>query len=462
MSLTSSCMAICAPLTAVASVLLFMMSYMLRSGNWTFEVLAAKHGWETAEKASVCQRGAVLYLFTSFALWVGLLLQAPLQRLWMRMPWSQSQGYAEEQRMREGLLAPTTSGRSVRSGSGSDGYRHGVSDRAGPATDEAVEMSALEWGQEGMRPSTYVKANALPGVGSNPLMGNGLDRMKNTITTAAAGGASTSLNTRRFPDFLRSLADAAAAAGTTTTAASLVNSAARGLTEGKDGTAVSAATAAATTWGRARGLRSRASQSGAALTPQGIVTIKPDFAPAAAPPAVLSVPALLSSRQQQQQLLSNANSNVWSGSGGEPDSVDDSEFLSDVELDSTRHHSLLQIRASGWGMHQRASVTAAGAVSSAAPTRRHRGRVGDGASSTLQSDPQLRSQNTLQRSTTGRGGNGGGCGGASAGAQEAAMITTLWSAAASSTSPSSSSASYTRGGRPRGTPSGGPPPAMQW
>ncbi|KAK7194276.1 hypothetical protein NESM_000342600 [Novymonas esmeraldas] len=64
------CLYTCAPFTLVAAILLFMLSVMLGSGNWTFAVLAAKHEWDAAAKARCCRNGGIIYLCISIVLWV--------------------------------------------------------------------------------------------------------------------------------------------------------------------------------------------------------------------------------------------------------------------------------------------------------------------------------------------------------------------------------------------------------
>ena len=70
------CLYACAPFTLIASILLFMMAVMLRDGNWTFEVLAAKHGWVRSDKSRACRNGGIIYLCVSLVLWCCILLDS--------------------------------------------------------------------------------------------------------------------------------------------------------------------------------------------------------------------------------------------------------------------------------------------------------------------------------------------------------------------------------------------------
>lgn len=81
MGLGMGCLYACAPLTLIASILLFMLAVMLRSGNWTFEVLAAKHDWDRSAKSRVCRNGGIIYLCISAVLWVLVLLDSFLLQL---------------------------------------------------------------------------------------------------------------------------------------------------------------------------------------------------------------------------------------------------------------------------------------------------------------------------------------------------------------------------------------------
>lgn len=65
MAFYEGCITVCFLFTAVSSLLLFLMSYMLHQKNYTFSVLARKHQWDMEEKSRVCSRGAVLYLILS-------------------------------------------------------------------------------------------------------------------------------------------------------------------------------------------------------------------------------------------------------------------------------------------------------------------------------------------------------------------------------------------------------------
>ncbi|KAG5478454.1 hypothetical protein GH5_05392 [Leishmania sp. Ghana 2012 LV757] len=77
----TACLYACAPFTLIVSILLFMLSVMLSDGNWTFEVLAAKHKWDTAEKSRCCRNGGVIYLCISMMLWVLVLVDSFLIQL---------------------------------------------------------------------------------------------------------------------------------------------------------------------------------------------------------------------------------------------------------------------------------------------------------------------------------------------------------------------------------------------
>ncbi|KPI88366.1 hypothetical protein ABL78_2541 [Leptomonas seymouri] len=81
MRLGIGCIYACAPLTLIASILLFTMAVMLRSGNWTFEVLAAKHGWDRRAKARTCRNGGIIYICISTVLWCLVLLDSFLIHL---------------------------------------------------------------------------------------------------------------------------------------------------------------------------------------------------------------------------------------------------------------------------------------------------------------------------------------------------------------------------------------------
>jgi hypothetical protein len=69
MGLGVGCLYACAPFTLVASILLFVMSVMLRDGNWTFEVLARKNEWDRSAKSRTCRNGGIIYLCISIVLW---------------------------------------------------------------------------------------------------------------------------------------------------------------------------------------------------------------------------------------------------------------------------------------------------------------------------------------------------------------------------------------------------------
>lgn len=452
MSFTSSCIAVCAPLTSIAAVLLFMMAHMLRSHNWTFEVLAAKHGWEKEAKASVCRRGALIYLFTSLALWVMMLLQAPLCRLWTLIPSSRSLHRTEERRTREGLLAPADTNASQNGSytSSSNGNSRGASRRSlgrfGPAVEEATEMSTFNWGQGGIEPSTHAKPNVLQeSMGGSSLTENGRERVKSASGLASPSG-------RRFPNFLRSLTDAST--GHSNSAVPVSGSEGGSLSgtvnmaDAANG--VSAVSAAANMWGRVRGPRSRGATQSVATEAQGTVTIRSDFFPSG--PATPTASSAVSSAPQrpipQQTPYSNndnngAPTNLWSRSGGgERDTVDDADFLSDVELDGTRYNRLRQIRASGWGM-RRSGDSGAGmaAVARGAATSTTRNRMGSTGAA-----------NAGERRS----------GGAAPTAATTGMVTTLWPAPANQGSRSSTPASLAPGSQQRHlVPNGGPPLARQ-
>ncbi|KPA84015.1 hypothetical protein ABB37_02151 [Leptomonas pyrrhocoris] len=81
MGLGIGCLYACAPFTLIASILLFMMAVMLRDGNWTFEVLAAKHGWDRSAKSKACRNGGIIYICISAVLWCFVLLDSFLIQL---------------------------------------------------------------------------------------------------------------------------------------------------------------------------------------------------------------------------------------------------------------------------------------------------------------------------------------------------------------------------------------------
>ncbi|KAK7194275.1 hypothetical protein NESM_000342500 [Novymonas esmeraldas] len=289
MPITASCVPLCAPFTSMAALLLFMMAHMLRSGNLTFEVLAAKHGWEKEAKASTCVRGGMLYLVASVILWVTMCLHAPVQRLWMQLPWNRKREV--DRPTREALLhqhngrdctaADNTaawrvdSRRGTRSSGGGGAARSQHRGGGGDCEGGAMEMSALGW--------------------------------------AVDSPATRSPVARRFPDFHRSLANGTAAA-----------------TAGAASDSVSPPTASAVAGDAAarthpHGLRSRGAGHGAA----SVVTLFPS----------------------------------------EAESGTDSEFMSDVEVDGTRHYSSPQMRASGWRQHRTPSTSGPAGVQGRGPSR---------------------------------------------------------------------------------------------
>ncbi|KPI88365.1 hypothetical protein ABL78_2540 [Leptomonas seymouri] len=427
MSLASSCIAVCAPLTAIASVLLFMMAHMLRSGNWTFEVLAAKHGWKEEEKAAVCRRGGFLYVFISLALWAVMFLQAPLYRLWNFMPWCQSQRYLEECRTREGLLAPEIS-RSNRMPSGGGGRVRSVprrlSTQVGRQNEEPTEMSALDWKQEGNGPLSRTKTNRP--ADSGPELLETAKGFSSAIVSALSNG-------RRYPNFMRTLTDTATAGSAITSERTAADEGDGSSTQPQDAVSITTSSTAAK-YGRVRGRCSRAPQQPAS-EPQGTVTIRPHIVPSTydtlTTPNTLSAPPLLPSQQQY------AHADLWSGSS-KPSGAEDSDFLSDVELDSVGHYGLRQIRASSWGMQ--------GGIA-AAPSTTYRSRAGDVGgplqreaigSSTRGSDELASSPAAVVRGET-----------------HAPMITTLWPAATSKSSRSMSPALRPPGNRARRFPGSG-------
>ncbi|KAG5504385.1 hypothetical protein JKF63_04836 [Porcisia hertigi] len=69
MGIGTGCLYACAPLTLLVAFLLFLLSVMLRNGNWTFEVLAAKNKWNTTEKSRCCKNGGILCFCISIMLW---------------------------------------------------------------------------------------------------------------------------------------------------------------------------------------------------------------------------------------------------------------------------------------------------------------------------------------------------------------------------------------------------------
>ncbi|KAG5501227.1 hypothetical protein JIQ42_06227 [Leishmania sp. Namibia] len=289
MSLTSSCAVLCAPLMAVAAVLLFMMSHMLRGGNWTFEVLAAKHGWEREAKANACMRGGLLYLLTSLVLWLAVLLKAHARRLWMQLQWGRKR--EDEWTSREALLHGD--GESARQAGGYHGRRatkRPQSRRGSGWREEGKEMSALDWGEQPVK------------------------------TGSVAAGSPTA---RRFPDFQRNLIDAAGF-GSDNSPRFGVDSGSVSTTTPSDTTGVGTVS-----WVHSRRLRSRGGGSAASsytTVGAGGGTSSSKIG-ASAPFAAQTTGA---------------------------DSMDDLDFMSDVEVDGTRHYTTPQLRVSGWGLHRSA------------------------------------------------------------------------------------------------------------
>ncbi|KAG5478452.1 hypothetical protein LSCM4_04685 [Leishmania orientalis] len=306
MSLASSCAVLCAPLTAVAAVLLFMMSHMLRHGNWTFEVLAAKHGWEREAKANACMRGGLLYLLTSLVLWLAVLLKAHARRLWMQLQWSRKRG--DEWASREALLHGD--GESARQAGGRYGRRavkRPQSRRGSGWREEGKEMSALDWGGQ---PVTTSCAAAVAG---------GLLSGADMLSSAGAGSPTAG----RFPGFQRNLIDAAGFGSD--------NSPRFGVDSGSVSTTTPSDTTGVGTVSRvhSRGLRSRGGGSAASsytAVGAGGVTSSNKIG-ASAPFAAHTTGA---------------------------DSMDDLDFMSDVEVDGARHYTTPQLRVSGWGLHRSA------------------------------------------------------------------------------------------------------------
>lgn len=314
MSLGSGCIALCAPFTTIAAVLLFMMAHMLRSGNWTFMVLAAKHGWEREAKAATCQRGGLLYLFASTALWALVFLQAPLERMWRRLPWVRQ---CEDERTSRAALLDGGDGNTGRGGGyhyspsharPTRGQRRGGGGGGGPWLDDATEMSALDWAEEALGATNAVSGPASP---LGPTLG------ANTTASPIS---------RRYPDFQRSLAEATgkrrvgAAGKDYGVAASFSARDGAGADSGGGGV-----------WQPARG--NRTCGGGDAAGGNGI-----------------SLNSLVFQTSTPTTLGVAANS---------VDSQEDMDFMSDVEVDGTRHYASPQLRASGWGMHRTTQASTA-------------------------------------------------------------------------------------------------------
>lgn len=76
-----TCLYCCGPYTFTCSLLLFIMVGMFQDGSWTFEVLAAKHGWDVQQKVRCCRNAAVFYLVVSLALFLASFIDAYLFNL---------------------------------------------------------------------------------------------------------------------------------------------------------------------------------------------------------------------------------------------------------------------------------------------------------------------------------------------------------------------------------------------
>ncbi|CBZ27209.1 conserved hypothetical protein [Leishmania mexicana MHOM/GT/2001/U1103] len=94
MDTSTGCLYACAPFTLIVSILLFMLSVMLRNGNWTFTVLAAKHSWDAEAKSRCCRNGGLIYLIISIVLWVLVVLDSFLIQL-TRLPTSASKWWRQ-------------------------------------------------------------------------------------------------------------------------------------------------------------------------------------------------------------------------------------------------------------------------------------------------------------------------------------------------------------------------------
>ncbi|GET88720.1 hypothetical protein, conserved [Leishmania tarentolae] len=312
MSLASSCVALCAPFTTVAAVLLLMMSHMLRSGNWTFEVLAAKNGWDRETKANTCMRGGFLYLFTSLALWIAALFHAPARRLWMQLQWSMRR--EDDRSSREALLHNDDAAASHA------GERYGrraskrLHSRMGSGRREEVkEMSALD-GVEDVLPPTFLAAAAATAAAAAA----GSFLADSDMPNSAAAGAPMA---HRFPYSQRIVADTSGGGSDNSMRAS-------GDSGGACATPANSPTGAGTvSWAQSRGLRSRGSISAAS--------------------------GYVGSGAGGGLRFNNISFNALSPSiTTGADSVDDIDFMSDVEVDGTRHYTTPQVRASAWGLHR--------------------------------------------------------------------------------------------------------------
>ncbi|CAG9574216.1 conserved hypothetical protein [Leishmania major strain Friedlin] len=308
MSLASSCVSLCAPFTTVAAVLLFMMSHMLRCGNWTFEVLAAKNGWDREAKANTCLRGGLLYLFTSLALWIAVFLHAPARRLWMQLQWSRRE---DDGTSREALLRGDDD--SVGHAGGRYGRRASkrLQGRTGNGRrEEVTEMSALDWGED-VRTTRCAAAAAAAAAAGGFLA-------ESDMRNSAAVGAPMA---RRFLYLQRNLTDVGGGGSDNSLRVS-----------GDLGSAVatpsSGPTGAGTvSWMQSRGLRSRGTGSAAS----GCASIG------------------AGGGLRLNSISFNAPSPTPTTGA---DSMDDIDFMSDVEVDGTRHYTTPQLRASAWGLRR--------------------------------------------------------------------------------------------------------------
>ncbi|AYU78953.1 hypothetical protein, conserved [Leishmania donovani] len=307
MPLASSCVSLCAPFTAVAAVLLFMMSHMLRCGNWTFEVLAAKNGWDRETKANTCLRGGLLYLFTSLALWIAVFLHAPARRLWMQLQWSRRR--EDDGTSREALLHGDDDSASHAGGRYGRRASKRLQSRTGSGRrEEVTEMSALDWGED----ARTTKCSAAAAAAAGGLLADG------DMRNSAAVGAPMA---RRFSYFQRSLTDVGGGGSDNSMRVS-------GDLGSAGATPSSGHTGAGTvSWMQSRGLRSRGTGSAAS--------------------GCASIGAGGGLR------LNSISFNVPSPTPTTgADSMDDMDFMSDVEVDGMRHYTTPQVRASAWGLHR--------------------------------------------------------------------------------------------------------------
>ncbi|CBZ27208.1 conserved hypothetical protein [Leishmania mexicana MHOM/GT/2001/U1103] len=313
MSLASRCVSLCAPFTTVAAVLLFMMSRMLRCGNWTFEVLAAKNGWDMETKANTCLRGGLLYLFTSLALWIAVFLNAPARRLWMQLQWTRRR--EDDGTSREALLHGDDDSASYAGGRYGCRVSKRLQSRTGSGRrGEVTEMSALDWGED-VRTTKYATAAAAAG---------GLQADADMRNSAAAGAPMA----HRFSSFQRDLTDPGGGGSDNSLRVS-------GDLGSVGATPSSGRTGAGTvSWVQSRGLRSRGTGSVAS----GYASTSAGGGPR----------------------LSSISFNVLSPTPTTgADSMDDMDFMSDVEVDGTRHYTTPQVRASAWGLHRPTTGTEA-------------------------------------------------------------------------------------------------------